>query len=99
MNIEQLEGTLHAFEGKHVQVVSPIRGTIFISFFGELVIKNEWSDESRNSTFIYSILHWPDCSITFQSKDVERVIPNIDPTNSIEATIKLKTDEPVWDYK
>ena len=87
MSFEQLEGHLAQYEGKTVSVAVPIRGTVYVAYYGNLSINHDW----ENHAIYYSIRLHPDSDINFQAHDVEKIIPK--PNDELDATVILKSEE------
>jgi hypothetical protein len=89
MNKEQVEAQLSEYERKVVAVNIPIRGTILLTYYGELIIVADWV----NHMIMYVVRFYPDMSIAFQASDVQKIIST--ETEALAATIILNSDAPM----
>ncbi len=86
MNIEQVEGQLNEFKGKHIAVAIPIRGTVHQTFYGNLEINVDWV----NNIILYVIKFYPDADISFRAEDVHKII--VAPNDELSAKVILNSD-------
>ena len=93
MSFEQIEGHLAELEDKTVGVILPIRGSVFVTYCGKLIINHVWD----NHSIYYSLRFYPDTAINFEAHDVEKIIKKKD-NDELESTIVLKSDAPMQQF-
>ena len=92
MNAEQVEAHLREYQNQLVAVILPIRGTVHLTYYGNLTITE--SMEQNNKFYLYSIRYWPDVDINFRSQDVLSITPlKIQCDHEPKANILLNTED------